>query len=149
MNAYTSSKISTPEEKSRAVVTAADHRELSAAIVAAKKLAVYADQLPLLQEKLSRALVSLPGEVPPDVITMYSRAELYDLESDERLNLMPVFPIDASLEQGRVSVFHPLGAAMLGRRVGDHFAWNVPYGVRQFEVTALDFQPEAVLAKAA
>jgi regulator of nucleoside diphosphate kinase len=135
--------------KSPAILTAADHRELSGAIVAAKKLAVHPRETQLLQEKLSHALISSAGEVPPDVITLYSRAELFDLDTEERLNLMTVFPIDASLEQGRVSVFDSLGAAMLGRRVGDRFDWNVPYGVRRFEVQGVNFQPEAALAKAA
>jgi len=80
---------------------------------------------------------------------MYTRAELLDIETNEQLNLMLVFPIDANLEQGRISVFHPLGAAMLGRRVGHRFDWTVPYGVQHFEVRAVHFQPEAAFAKAA
>ena len=136
-------------DESPAILTASDHRELSAAIVAAKKLAVHAGETQVLQEKLSHALISPAGEVPPDVITMYSRAELFDPKTDERLNLMPVFPIDASLEQGRVSCFDPLGVAILGRRVGDRIDWTVPYGVRHLEIRTVDFQPEAGLAKAA
>jgi regulator of nucleoside diphosphate kinase len=80
---------------------------------------------------------------------MYSRAELLDIKTDERLNLMLVFPIDANFEEGRISVFDPLGAALLGRRVGDQVDWAVPYGIRRLQVKAVHFQPEAVLAKAA
>ena len=137
------------EDKSPAIVTAADHRELSAAVVAAKKLAAHAAETQVLQEKLAHAVISPAAQVPPDVITMYTRAELLDIETNEQLNLMLVFPIDANLEQGRISVFHPLGAAMLGRRVGHRFDWTVPYGVQHFEVRAVHFQPEAAFAKAA
>jgi regulator of nucleoside diphosphate kinase len=94
-------------------------------------------------------VISGRRDLSPDVITMYSRAELVDLDTDEPLNLMLVFPIDANLEQDRISVFHSLGAAMLGRRVGDQFEWGIPYGVRRFQVKAVPFQPEAALAQAA
>ena len=137
------------EDKSPAIVTAADHRELSDAVVAAKKLAAHEGETQVLQEKLAHAVISPAAQVPPDVITMYTRAELLDIETNEQLNLMLVFPIDANLEQGRISVFHPLGAAMLGRRVGHRFDWTVPYGVQHFEVRAVHFQPEAAFAKAA
>ena len=137
------------EDNSPAMLTAADHRELSAAVVAAKKLAAREGETQLLQEKLAHAVISPAAQVPSDVITMYTRAELLDIETNEQLNLMLVFPIDANLEQGRISVFHPLGAAMLGRRVGHRFDWTVPYGVQHFEVRAVHFQPEAAFAKAA
>jgi len=137
------------EDKSPAIVTAADHRELSEAVVAAKKLAAHEGETQVLQEKLAHAVISPAAQFPSDVITMYTRAELLDIETNEQLNLMLVFPIDANLEQGRISVFHPLGAAMLGRRVGHRFDWTVPYGVQHFEVRAVHFQPEAAFAKAA
>jgi len=137
------------EDKSPAIVTAADHRELSEAVVAAKKLAAHEGETQVLQQKLAHAVISPAAQFPSDVITMYTRAELLDIETNEQLNLMLVFPIDANLEQGRISVFHPLGASMLGRRVGHRFDWTVPYGVQHFEVRAVHFQPEAAFAKAA
>jgi regulator of nucleoside diphosphate kinase len=140
---------SNAEKRSAVMLTPADHRELTQAIVAAKKLAAHKRETRALQEKLADAIICPTGQIPRDVITLYSRAELLDLETDEQLKLMLVFPIDSNLEQGRISVFAPLGIAMLGRRVGDRFDWTVPYGVRRFEVTAVHFQPEAALAKAA
>jgi len=38
---------------------------------------------------------------------------------------------------------------MLGYRVGDEFEWTVPDGLRRLKVTAVRFQPEAALARAA
>jgi regulator of nucleoside diphosphate kinase len=137
------------EQRSPAIVTPADYRELTSAIVAARKLAVLEPGTRLLQEKLSRVAIAVRSDLPPDVITMYTRAELADVETGERLNLMLVFPIDANVEHGRVSVFDPLGVAMLGGRAGDQIRWEVPYGVRRFEIKAVHFQPETALAQAA
>jgi len=137
------------ETSSRAIITPADYRELTAAIVAAKKLAAWQGQTRVLQERLAHAVIARRGNLPPDVITMSTRAELVDLKTREALKLTLVFPIDANFEQGRISVFDSLGVAMLGRRVGDRFNWSVPYGIRRFQVGAIHFQPETALALAA
>ncbi len=133
----------------RGSISAADHRELSAALAAARKLAVLTRETRPLQDKLMRARVSPANDIPQDLITMNSRAELVDLDTNERVVLGLVYPADADIGQGRISVFHPLGAAMLGHRVGDEFEWAVPYGTRRFKVAAVQFQPEAALAMAA
>ena len=99
--------------------------------------------LDALLEELQRAVIVDPKEVPNDVITMNSRADLLDLESGETLTLTLVFPADANVEEGKISVLAPIGAGMLGYRVDDEFEWNVPAGVRRMRVTRVDYQPEA------
>lgn len=130
-------------------ISASDHQELSAAIAAARKLAVLTSETRPLQNKLMRATIARASDIPHDLITMNSRAELVDLDTKERVDLGLVYPADANIGQNRISVFHPLGAAMLGHRVGDEFEWGVPYGARRFRVAAVRFQPEATFARAA
>lgn len=96
-----------------------------------------------LVKELHRAVIVDPEEVPNDVITMNSRADLLDLESGETLTFTLVFPADANVEEGKISVLAPIGAGMLGYRVEDEFEWNVPAGVRRMRVTRVDYQPEA------
>ncbi len=100
------------------------------------------DLLALTQE-LERAVVVDPHEVPKDVVTMNSRAEMVDLESDEIVTFTLVFPPDANIDEERISVLAPIGAGMLGYRVGDEFEWKVPQGVRRMKVTRVHYQPEA------
>lgn len=102
-----------------------------------------------LAEELKRAVVVDPGEIPADVITMNSRAEMKDLETGERLTFTLVFPAQANIEDEKISVLAPIGAGMLGYRVGDEFEWQVPDGVRQMRVTKIHFQPEAARRTAA
>ena len=99
--------------------------------------------LDALLEELRRAVIVDPRDVPNDVITMNSRAELFDLESGETLTLTLVFPAEANIEEGRISVLAPIGAGMLGYRVEDEFEWKVPAGIRRMRVTRVDYQPEA------
>lgn len=132
------------------IMTVADHAELNSVITFTGKVSERAKwELRLLENELKRARIVAPDEVPPDVITMNTRAELLDLESGERMELTLVLPTDENINDGRISVLAPLGTAMLGYRVGDEFEWHVPYGIRRLKVTRIYFQPEAELKKAA
>ena len=128
------------------IMSAADHAELSSAIVAAGKLSDRARaEITALRSELERAEIVVPHEVPPEVITMNSRAELLDLDTNERMEFTLVYPAQADIEEGRISILAPLGTAMLGYRVGDEFEWAVPYGYRRLKVTRIERQPEVTL----
>lgn len=96
-----------------------------------------------LDEELHRGQVVAPQNIPPDVITMNSRAILLDMNSNEEMEFTLVFPQDADPSEGKISVLAPIGTAMLGYRVGDVFTWQVPDGLRKLKVKAILFQPEA------
>ena len=101
------------------------------------------EYLERLQVEINRAEVVLPQEIPGNVITMNSTAILEDLDSGEEETYTLVFPEDADLGQGKVSVLAPIGTAMLGYEVGDTFEWDVPAGKRKLRVKKIIFQPEA------
>jgi regulator of nucleoside diphosphate kinase len=99
--------------------------------------------LKALREELHRAVIVDPRDVPNDVITMNSRAEMRDLESGETVAFTLVFPSEANIDEEKISVLAPIGAGMLGYRVGDQFEWKVPSGLRRMKVTKVHYQPEA------
>jgi regulator of nucleoside diphosphate kinase len=107
------------------------------------------DEAHALKAELKRAEIVSAAEIPPDAITMNTRAELLDLDTGERMEFTVVFPGDADVERGRISVLAPIGTGMLGYRVGDVFNQNAPTGVRRLKVVRVYFQPEAALAAAA
>ena len=132
------------------IVTASDHAELSSVITATGKLSGRLRwELRLLESELKRARIVAPEHVPSDVITMNTRAELLDLESGEQMEFTLVLPRHENINEGKISVFAPLGTAMLGYRVGDEFQWHVPHGIRRLKVIRIYFQPETKLKKAA
>ena len=96
-----------------------------------------------LAEELRRAVIVKSDEVPPDIITMNSRAELVDQETGESVIFTLVFPPEANVEEEKISVLAPIGAGMLGYGVGDQFEWDVPQGVRRMKVARVHYQPEA------
>jgi regulator of nucleoside diphosphate kinase len=96
-----------------------------------------------LEAELARCRCVAADEVPPDVITMHSKAHLLDLNTGEELIYTLVFPNEADLRQSKISVLAPIGTAMLGYRVGDVFEWPVPDGLRRLQVKRVLYQPEA------
>lgn len=87
-----------------------------------------------LAAELERALILETGRVPRDVITMHSHATVLDLTSGERRELTLVFPWQANVSAGRISVLAPLGTALLGYRVGDEVEWAMPGGLRRLRI---------------
>ena len=137
-------------EQNDIILTARDHAELSSVIAVTGKVSQRVKwELRLLENELKRARIVAAEEVPPDVITINTRAEFLDLETGERMEFTVVLPADANINDGKISVLAPLGTAMLGYRVGDEFVWHVPHGLRRLKITKLHFQPQANLKRAA
>jgi regulator of nucleoside diphosphate kinase len=99
--------------------------------------------LSLLEREVAQAVVVTSEKVPPTVVTMNSKVEVLDLETEERRFLTLVFPSMAGIEAGRVSVLAPLGTALIGSREGACVAWQTPRGPRQLQVERVVYQPEA------
>lgn len=118
-------------------------RERLQALIAKQRVETAGKHVATLQAELDRAVVVPPREVTPDVVTMRSTVELTDLDTGETETHTLVFPEEADIDQGKLSVLAPIGTAVLGCRVGDEFEWQVPAGVRRLRVAGVLYQPEA------
>ncbi|HXK61878.1 MAG TPA: nucleoside diphosphate kinase regulator [Acidobacteriota bacterium] len=102
-----------------------------------------AANLEMLEEELDRAEIVPADNLPPDVVTMQSRVRLTDLDSGKALTYQLVFPNQADIRKGRLSVLAPIGTALLGYRVGDIIEWSTPGGERRLKVEAIIERAEA------
>lgn len=96
-----------------------------------------------LEDELERAEVVAPNDIPRDVVTMRSRVRLKDLDSGKKMIYSLVFPSEADIDEGRISVLAPVGTAMIGHKVGNVIEWEVPSGMRRLRVEEVLYQPEA------
>ncbi|HET9532199.1 MAG TPA: nucleoside diphosphate kinase regulator [Blastocatellia bacterium] len=96
-----------------------------------------------LQDELERAEVVAPNDIPRDVVTMRSTVRLKDLDSDKEMVYSLVFPSEADIDEGKISVLAPVGTAMIGHKVGNVIEWEVPSGLRRLKVEEILYQPEA------
>jgi len=101
------------------------------------------EYLKKLAEEMEKASVVNPDQIPADVITLNSRARLEDQATKEEMVYTLVFPEDADVSQGKISILAPIGTAMLGYKTGDTFEWDTPGGKRTLRVKEILYQPEA------
>jgi len=100
------------------------------------------EPLRALDGELDRAEVVRPVESPPDVITMNTKLRLTDLDTGTQRVVTLVY-LQQAREDDRVSILSPLGAALLGYRVGDEIRWETPTGLLHLRIDELLYQPEA------
>jgi regulator of nucleoside diphosphate kinase len=102
------------------------------------------DGAELLAAALRSAITVPPELIPRDVVTMRSRVVLKDVGSGHRRAVALVYPEEAALHTGRVSVLSPLGVALLGLSEGALVAWPLPSGrTVVLRVESVGYQPEA------
>ncbi len=126
-------------QEPRIVVTSTDMERLRTLIDTTA-----GDKADALDAELLRAEVVEPTQVPPDVVTMNSRVVYRDEETGETREVTLSYPKDASMEQGRVSVLAPVGAALLGLSVGQEIEWQLPGGKhKRLSIRSVTYQPQA------
>lgn len=97
-----------------------------------------------LSDLLDAAHIVPSADIDPDVVTMYSQVLVTAPETGEQRQLTVCYPDDAEPKQGFISVLSPVGAAMLGQRVGALVTSLTPGGQsRLLHINAILFQPEA------
>lgn len=96
-----------------------------------------------LQKELRRGKIVGAQDIPKDLITMNSRVRIKDLDTGDEAVYTLVFPQDADIKTGKISVLAPIGTALLGYRAGDTIEWALPAGVKRLKVEEVLYQPEA------
>jgi regulator of nucleoside diphosphate kinase len=124
------------------VISAHDARRLEALLASPTgKASPMAEPL---EAELLRAELREPGDMPADVVTMNSQVVCVDELTGAERTIRLVYPADADVERGHVSVLAPVGAALLGLSVGSAIDWPLPSGrSTRLRVDKVLYQPEA------
>lgn len=96
-----------------------------------------------LEDELEFAEVVAPAEIPADVVTMRSRIRLMDMDTKEESVYSIVFPTEANLDEGTISVLTPLATALPGHRSGVTVEFQAPGRVRRLQILEILYQPES------
>jgi len=96
-----------------------------------------------LLEEIRKARLLEPGQIPPDVVTMRSKVRLRYLDTSRTIDIQLVYPEEADIKNGKISIFAPVATALLGYRIGDTIEWKVPGGMTRLMIEAILYQPEA------
>ncbi len=119
-----------------------DHKRLMRLIEdALNGVTEQSNSLRSLQVELARATVVNAEELPRDVVTMRSRVLI--MLDDEEKEITLVYPNEANLSTGKISILSPVGTAIIGYRVGDVVNWLTPGGLKRIRIKKVLYQPEA------
>lgn len=77
----------------------------------------------MLMAELDRAEVHAAGDLPAGVVTMNSKVEFVDEATGTRRTVELVYPHEADIDAGRVSILTPVGIGLIGMAAGTSILW--------------------------
>ena len=92
-----------------------------------------------LQNILEHSRVIDPDALPKDRVSLLSCVEFTNLSTNTRMKFKIVSPHEMDLEAGRISLKSPIGAALMGRKVGEIAEAQVPSGTLRLRIDSITF----------
>jgi regulator of nucleoside diphosphate kinase len=94
----------------------------------------------LLLEEIDRAELRDDASMPPCVVRMHSIVQFEDAAHGQRRTILLVYPSEADIEAGKVSVLTPVGAGLIGLAAHQAIQWPDRDG-RSRALTVLKVRP--------
>lgn len=77
----------------------------------------------LLLTEIGRATLHSASRIPANVITMHATVRFTDEASGKEHSYQLVYPKEADISAGRISILTPVGAGLIGLREGQSILW--------------------------
>jgi len=127
----------TPELPPITLNTVDAERLLRLADIARRRFPAAAE---FLSREVERANVVSPPQMLPGVVAMGSEVEFRDDTTGQVRRVTLVYPHEADVSAGRISVLTPIGAALIGLSVSQSIEWETLLGERR-SLTVLHVRP--------
>jgi len=125
------------------IITNEDYETLNAYLKGLKSAKAFdRKNAVLLQEELKKATLVKTNELPLDVVRLNSRVKIKEGNKGNIIELTLVVPEKADIKQRKISVFAPIGTALIGFRKGEKVKWDVSAGNKTFTITEVYNQHE-------
>lgn len=92
-----------------------------------------------LQKILEHSRVIDPDALPKDRVSLLSKVEFTNLTTNKRMTFQIVSPHEMNLEAGKISLKSPIGAALMGKKVGEIAEAHVPSGTLRLRIDSITF----------
>ncbi|KRD72975.1 nucleoside diphosphate kinase regulator [Ensifer sp. ENS10] len=125
------------------IINADDHKRLTA--LASSALDRVPDVAEALLSELDRARIGAPEALPADSVQMGSSVA-FEADNGFAKQVTLVYPGEADIETGRISVLTPVGAALIGLSVGQSIDWQDRSG-KVHRMTIRSVTPQAIPGK--
>jgi transcription elongation factor GreA len=90
-----------------------------------------------LQKVLEHSRVIDSAALPKDRVCLLSRVEFTNLTTNTRRRFQIVSPHEMDLEAGKISLKSPIGAALMGKKVGEIAEAQVPSGTLRLRIESI------------
>ena len=90
-----------------------------------------------LQKILEHSRVIDPDVLPKDRVSLLSQVEFTNLATNARMKFQIVSPHEMDLEAGKISLKSPIGAALMGKKVGEIAEAQVPSGTLSLRIESI------------
>jgi transcription elongation factor GreA len=87
-----------------------------------------------LSDRLARAVIVDPSNLPKDTVVFGSKVRVMDLDVDEEETYELVGPGQENPDKGRILSTSPIGQGLIGRKKGETVAIPVPRGTIRFKI---------------
>ena len=92
-----------------------------------------------LQKVLENSRVINPDVLPKDKVSLLSTVEFTNLATNTRMKFEIVSPHEMNLEAGKISLKSPIGAALMGKKVGEIAEAQTPSGILRLRIESIEF----------
>lgn len=130
-----------PEVRDHLAETSAqgDRSENAGYREARRRQAKTISRIRFLQKVLEHSRVIDPDALPKDRVCLLSHVEFTNLTTNTRMKFEIVSPHEMNLEAGKISLKSPIGAALMGRKVGETVEAIVPSGTLHLKIESITF----------
>jgi len=121
----------------QAIASAREHGDLSENAeyhAAREKQSFIEGRIAELEDIVSRAEAIDTSEMSGEIIRFGATVMVADADTDEETSYRIVGAMEASLEDGKISVTSPLGKALIGKTIGDVIEVATPGGGKSYEI---------------
>jgi len=77
----------------------------------------------MLLSEIERATLHDAARIPRDVVTMNATIDFVDEASGDARTVQLVYPAEADIAAGRISIMTPVGIGLIGLRQGQSILW--------------------------
>ena len=94
-------------------------------------------RIKFLQKILEHSRVINTDALPKDRVCLLSKVEFTNLATNTRMKFEIVSPHEMDLEAGKISLNSPIGAALMGKKVGEIAEAQTPSGTLRLKIESI------------
>lgn len=93
----------------------------------------------MLKGKLAMADIVDPNNIATDEVAFGARVKVLDLKYNDEEEYTLVGAGEEDLDSGRINVISPIGAGLMGKKVGQTVEIEVPRGIQKFKILEIHY----------